>query len=205
VLHLAAFAIWEAKFAKNPILPFDIWTTPSFSVMILAALFTFMGVGIVIWYITLWNQQIRHYTLFLNGAAYAPLAVGGAVAAVLSAQAVRYLPAQYLMAIGSLASCVSLILVATMPEHQTYWAQVFPALIVLAFDPDFLFTAAQIIASNSVKKSQQGVAGSLIGTILSYGLSTRLGFTGTVEVYTNNDRKDPARGYRNAQYLGTRT
>ena len=89
-----------------------------------------------------------------------------------------------------------------MPEQQTYWAQVFPDLIFTAFGPDFLFTASQIIASNTVKRHQQGIADSFIGTVLSYGLSTGLGFAGTVESYTNDEGKDPVRGYRNALYLG---
>jgi MFS family permease len=170
--------------------------------MILTAFFAFMSVAILVWYISVWNLQVRHYTLLLNGATYAPLAVCGAFAAIISAKVIRYLPAEYILAIGSLASCVGLILIATMPEQQTYWAQVFPAFIFTAFGPDFLFTAAQIIASNTVKRHQQGIAGSVIGTILSYGLSTGLGFAGTVEAYTSDHGQDPVQGYRNALYLG---
>ncbi|KAK2021798.1 MFS general substrate transporter [Colletotrichum zoysiae] len=202
ILHIAAFAVWEAKFAKDPILPFDIWKAPSFGWMTVSAFFTCMAVGIIIWYISLWNLQIRHYSLFLNAAGFATLAVCGAIAAILSAFAIRHLAAQYIMAIASLASAAALVLVCTMPEQQTYWAQVFPALILTALGPDFIFTASQIIASNTVKRSQQGIAGSVIGTIVSYGLSTGLGFAGTVEVYTNSHGKNPVQGYRNAMYLG---
>lgn len=161
-----------------------------------------MGVGMVIWYIAAWNENIRGYSIFLASASFLPLAICGALAAVLSAVAIRYIAAEYLMAIGSLASCVALILIATMPEQQIYWAQAFPAILIVSLGPDFLFTAAQIIASLTVKRKQQGIAGSLIGTILSYGLSTGLGFSGTVEHYTNNDGKNLAQGYRNGLYLG---
>jgi hypothetical protein len=60
---------------------------------------------------------------------------------------------------------ISNLLLATMPEKQTYWAQVFPATILMAFCLDFVYTAAQIIASNSVRRSQQGVAASLNTTL----------------------------------------
>ncbi|KAL2822271.1 MFS general substrate transporter [Aspergillus cavernicola] len=202
ILHFVAFGIWESKFAKDPILPFHIWSAPSFGPMILAAFLAFMSVGIVIWYITVWNLEVRHYSLLSNSAAYATLAVCGVLAAIISAKVIPYLPAEYILAIGSLASCVSSILIATMPAQQVYWAQVFLAMIFTAFGPDFLFTAAQIIASNTVKRHQQGIAGSLIGTLLSYGLSTGLGFAGTVEAYTNNNGQNQIRGYRNALYLG---
>jgi MFS family permease len=202
ILLLVLFMVWEWKFASEPILPLNIWTAPSFGVMILSAFLTFMGVGITIWYISQYNRTLRHYTPLSGAAAWMTLTVGGAVAAIMSAKAVPRLPAQYIMAIGSLCTTISLILVVTQPEQQIYWKQMFPALIFLSFGPDFLFTASQIIASNTVKRSQQGIAGSLIGTLLSYGLSTGLGFAGTVEVYTNDGGSDVIKGYRNALYLG---
>jgi hypothetical protein len=202
VLHFTAFIIWEWKFAKQPILPFDIWVAPSFAAMVTVTFFIFMAVGIGIWYITIWNSEIRGYTLFANGGAFATLAVCGAIAAVASGKIIRYIPAEYIMATGGLASVVSLTLVATQPPQQTYWAQTFPALIVMALGPDFTFTAAQIIASNAVKRKHQGIAGSLIGTLASYGLSTGLGFAATVEAYTSDGGRDEIAGFRHALYLG---
>lgn len=200
--HFALFVIWEYKFAKEPVLPSSIWNSTSFAAVTVSAFLSFMGVGICIWYITAWNIFLRHYTIFAAAAAYVPLAICGSCAAILSAQAIRYIAAQYILAIGSVATAASLILIATMPEQQTYWAQVFPAMILCAFGPDFLFTAAQIIASTTVKRQQQGIAGSLIATLLSYGLATGLGFAGTVEHYTNDGGRNLVRGYRNALYLG---
>ena len=51
-------------------------------------------------------------------------------------------------------------------------------------------------------RAHQGVAGSLVGTLLTYGMSTGLGFAGTVEVYTNDGGKNVLKGYRSAAYLG---
>lgn len=48
----------------------------------------------------------------------------------------------------------------------------------------------------------QGVAGSLIGTLLGYGLSTGLGIAGTVEVNTNDNGNNLLKGYHSAAYLG---
>jgi hypothetical protein len=199
---LGSFVVWEWRFAREPILPLSIFKAPTFAAMVGAAFLTFMAIGIVIWYITVINITIRHYTIFSDAASYATLAVCGACAAMLSALFVRILPAQAIMIIGSLASGAALILVATSPAQQSYWAQFFPALILTAFGPDFLFTASQIVASNSVSREQQGVAGSLIGTLLTYGLSTGLGFAGTVDVYTNDHGRNPLAGHRHALWLG---
>jgi hypothetical protein len=71
----------------------------------------------------------------------------------------------------------------------------------MALCPDFIYTAAQIIATNSVKRREQGIAGSLISLLLLYSASLGLGFAGTVESETNEDGMAIVRGYRGALYL----
>jgi MFS family permease len=202
ILHLVAFILWEWKVAKEPILPLTIWTAPSFGLVVLVSFLSIMAVGVLVWYITLYNQVLRHYTIFASAATYATLAVMGTVAAFASSYAIPRLPAQFILAIGSTASCVACILVATTPAQQVYWAQIFPALIFTAFGPDFIFTATQIIASNTVRRDQQGIAGSLMGTVLAYSLSTGVGIAGTVEAYTNDKGRNILQGYRSALYFG---
>ena len=106
------------------------------------------------------------------------------------------------MALGCLAILIAQVLIATMPEQQSYWAQVFPATILSAFCPDFIFTAAQIIACNSVKRHEQGIAGSLVGVLQVYATSTGLGFAGIVETHTDDHGSLPVKGYRSALYFG---
>jgi MFS family permease len=115
---------------------------------------------------------------------------------------VPHLPAQAIIGIGCTAMLTCSILLATTPIEQTYWAMLFPALIIVSFTADLIFASSQIIASNAVDRAHQGVAGSLVGTLLTYGMSTGLGFAGTAEVYTNNGGKNVPRGYRSASYLG---
>jgi MFS family permease len=120
---------------------------------------------------------------------------------VVSAWLIPRLQAQYILAIGVLGVMVALILLGTMPAQQSYWPQAFPALAIVGCGPDFVLTAAQIITSNSVRRHEQGVAGSLIGVLQTYGLSTGLGFAGTVESYINDGGADPVKGYRGAIFL----
>jgi MFS family permease len=109
--------------------------------------------------------------------------------------------AQWILGFGALAVAISSIILTTMPPQQTYWAQVFPATILMALCPDFIYTAAQIIVTNSVKRREQGVAGSLISLLLLYSASLGLGFAGTVESETNEDGMAFVCGYRGALYL----
>jgi MFS family permease len=70
---------------------------------------------------------------------------------------------------------------------------------------DMSFPAATLILSNAVSREHQGVAASLINTVVNYSISLGLGFAGTVEVHvTKGDRtfNDTLHGYRGALYTG---
>lgn len=65
------------------------------------------------------------------------------------------------------------------------------------------FPAATVYLSNSVSREQQGVAASLVSTIVNYSISLGLGFAGTVEVNVRHgDSPDEVlKGYRGALYI----
>jgi MFS family permease len=66
------------------------------------------------------------------------------------------------------------------------------------------FPAATIILSNAVSKRHQGIAASLVNTVVNYSISLALGFAGTAEVHVNNGgqtKGDVLRGYRGALYV----
>jgi MFS family permease len=201
LLHFGLFLVWEAKYATNPILPFNIWKAPSFGILMLSLFFAFMSIGIFIWYATVMLYTLRHFSPVMVGVSYLPLTILGAGAAFASGWLVSRLPAQLILGVGCVFSIAGNVLIATSPADQIYWAQFFPAMICVSFTVDLIFAASQIIASNAVPRRYQGAAGSLVGTLLLYGLSTGLGFAGTVEAYTNRGGQDLLRGYRGAEYL----
>lgn len=67
---------------------------------------------------------------------------------------------------------------------------------------DMSFPAATIILSNHVPKRHQGIAASLVTTVVNYSISWGLGIAGTVEVHVNKGGADELAGYRGAWYSG---
>lgn len=160
-----------------------------------------MSLGIYFWYMNVYMITIRGDSLIKVGVQYLPLTIVGCANAFFAAWLVPRVPAQVIISIGCLAMTTINVLLATIPEKLTYWAMAFPAMFLSAFTIDLIVTSAQIITSNTVSMKHQGVAGSLVGTLLSYGMSTGLGIAGTVEVNTFDDGKDILKGYHCAAYL----
>ena len=64
------------------------------------------------------------------------------------------------------------------------------------------FPAATLLLSNLMAKEHQGVAGSLVNTVVNYSISIALGIAGTIEVHVDSTGDDLLKGYRAAWYLG---
>ena len=67
---------------------------------------------------------------------------------------------------------------------------------------DMSFPASTVILSDSMPKEHQGLAASLVNTVVNYSISIGLGIGGTVEVNVNRGNRDLLRGYRGAWYTG---
>ena len=100
------------------------------------------------------------------------------------------------------AFAVGMILLATMPVRQTYWAQTFVSVIVTCWDMDLSFPSGVIVLSNSMPEEYRGLVPSLVNTVVNYSISVGLGMAGTVESHVNEGGRNALKGYRGAWYLG---
>lgn len=201
-VFLGLFYVWESRFAQAPILPMDIFKAPSFLALIFVVLGTYMAFSISSFYIVAWQQNIRNWSVMDIALGWIPFIFGATFAVGLAAWLIPRLEAQWIMAIGITSALIADILLATQPEQQVYWAQTFPAVLFGSMCPDFIYVAAQVIASNSVKKSEQGAAGSLVGTLNLYGNSLGLGFAGTIESQLHKNGASTVLSYRAALFFG---
>ncbi|KAL2838652.1 MFS general substrate transporter [Aspergillus pseudoustus] len=203
ILLLALFIAWErSTYAPEPIMPLAAFKAPSFNALILVVLFIYMSVGISLWYMVAWQQLVRNWTVLSVAVGWIPYGVGASLAVLLAAWLVTvWKEAQHILALGCLASFAASALLASMPEQQSYWRQIFPATVLGSLSPDFVFVAAQIIASGSVSKREQGVAGSLVGTLNLYGNSLGLGFAGTIEASISASGGEQVAGFRAALWF----
>jgi hypothetical protein len=64
------------------------------------------------------------------------------------------------------------------------------------------FPSATILLSNSMLPEHQGIAASLVNTVVNYSISIGLGLAGTVESQVNSGGADVLKGYRGAWYMG---
>lgn len=204
ILLFPVFFWIELKVADKPLIPFDALSMDVTFVMICEAC-GWAAFGIFIYYFIQMLQQLRYTSPLLTMAQLCPVTISGFLAAITTGHVISRIGPGWVMFISMLAFLTGSIIVATMPIHQTYWAQSFVVTLIIPWGMDMSFPAGTLIMSNAVEKRHQGMAASLVNTIVNYSISIGVGIAGTVETHVNNGGQtvqDELRGYRGAMYVG---
>ena len=203
VLLLAGFFVAESK-VTHPLIPTDVLTRQT--ALALACIACAWGAfGIWIFYLFQMLLFLRRLTPLLAFAQFSPAMISGLVAAVLTGYLIsKGVTVAIIMFFAMCAFLASSLLLATMPVDQTYWAQTFVCFVIAPFGMDMSFPAATIMFSTSVPRHHQGMAASLVTTVINYSISLALGIAGTVVAYTSPGQSDAAltTAVHNAAFLG---
>jgi MFS family permease len=200
-LFACAFFFVELRVVSDPLIPFHAFTSDVCFVLGCISC-GWASFGIWVYYLWVFLTQLRGSSPLLATAQISPLAISGGVAAIGTGFALSRVRPAIIMTVAMCAFLVGNILIGTAPVDQTYWAQPFVCTLIIPFGMDMSFPAATVILSNAVEKKHQGIAASLINTIVNYSISLGLGFAATVEVYTTDGSSNVTEtGLRHAYYM----
>lgn len=203
-LFFAAFIYYEVAMSPQPLIPFETLNTDVCFILGCVAC-GWSSFGIWVFYIWRFLEDIRGITPLLAAAQFVPPAPSGLAASLVTAYLMGKAKPGWIMFIALSAFTLGSILMAISPVDQTYWALTFVSLLVMPWGMDMSFPAATVILSDAVGRRNQGVAASLVTTVVNYSISIGLGIAGTVEVHINNGGltfDDKLKGYHAAQYTG---
>ncbi|EMG49807.1 hypothetical protein SBY92_004793 [Candida maltosa Xu316] len=162
--------------------------------------------GIWLFYTFRWSLIVDGDNAIMSAVKNIPCGPVGVIAAIGTAILLSKIPSSFVLLIAMTAFLVGIILMGTRPVGQIYWAQKFVSMLIQPIGMDMSFPAACILLSSTLPRRQQGIAGSLVSTIVNYSISIGLGFAGTVEYYTTRN-KEPSMsttilGIRNGFRMG---
>ncbi|KAI1323638.1 major facilitator superfamily transporter [Xylariaceae sp. FL0255] len=201
VLLAGVFAFVEVKVATKPLLPFDIINgVVAFVLGVVACGWASFGIWVL--YLIQILEEVRGLSPVLTTGWLSPLPVVGVIAAGITGALLGPLQVRppVVMTLALAAFTIGITLIATVPPHQIYWGQIFVCTIVIPFGMDMSFPAATLILSNAVKKQHQGVAASLVNTVVNYSISLAVGIATTVETHVAHG--DALTGFRGGLYVG---
>lgn len=199
LLIIAFFPI--EKRTTHPIVPVAEIDENATWILLIEAL-AWSSFGILCYYSINFAIRIRGKSMLTAAAYLAPVPPAGLAASIITSVLLTkgLMSPPMILAFSLVWFCVGNVVLATMPVNQTYWRDIFWAYLLSPFGMDMSFPAGTLILSDLLPAERQGIAASLIATIVYYSQSLGLGIAGIVETKVANG--SVVEGYRGAWYLG---
>ncbi|KAJ9416475.1 major facilitator superfamily domain-containing protein [Fusarium oxysporum] len=201
VLSLLAAVYIETRVAVHPLLPASIFTTPCMSPLLLALFLLYGTWGIFSVYGTLYFQNIMSASPLQVVAWYVPLGVAGLIFSIIEGFILHLVPGRVLLIISGLGAVGSQLLIALIPPGGSYWAWVFPAVIFSTIGIDLSTILMTVFVTTTFPTAQQGLAGSVINSVLQLGVAFVLALTDIIQSATV-DEAGLARSYKKTFWFG---
>jgi EmrB/QacA subfamily drug resistance transporter len=167
-LAIVSFVVIEFR-SKAPLLPMRIFRLRTLSGSNVAAFLLAASVFSQFFLLTLYMQEVLHYSALETGVAYVALtlAIIG-FSAVAQGLATR-VGIRKVLPVGMLMSAAGLVLYARLPVDGHYFWDLFPAFLLSGIGLALAFVPASIGGLTGVKQADAGIASGLINTSQQIG------------------------------------
>jgi EmrB/QacA subfamily drug resistance transporter len=185
VTALAAGTVLLALFVavelvrQQPMLEFGLFRSPAFTGASLAAFGFGASLFSMFLYITLYLQNILHYSPFQAGLRFLPLTLLVLLAAPISGRLTARVPLRFLLALGGALTAVGLGL-ATRVQADSRWTVLLPGFIVAGLGSGVFNPPRVSAAVGTVPEEKVGVGSGVNNTALQVGLAAGIAALGAV-------------------------
>jgi EmrB/QacA subfamily drug resistance transporter len=180
VLLLIAFVVIELR-TSDPLMPFSIFRLRTLRGANIVGLLIGMSLFSMFFFISLYLQDVMHYTPIKTGIAYLPLAGGIIVSAGIASQLVTRVGFKIPLTIGMILIAAGLIWFAQVPApHGAYLSDILGPSLLAAVGLGFAFVPVTIAAVTGTEPQEAGLASGLINTSQQVGGALGLAILATV-------------------------
>jgi MFS family permease len=200
ILSIFFFIEFHPSLTSHPLIPLATLSLDTCFVLVCIAC-GWATFSIWIFYIWEFLERLRTLSPLVAAAQFSPAALSGLLAAVSTGFLLSKTTPQVVMVLSMCAFFTGTTIIATTPVDQIYWAQAFFSIVVMPWGMDMSFPSATILLSSKVGAENQGVAMSLVNTVVNYSISIGLGLAGTVQSRADKDGTQLLKGFRAAWYF----
>jgi EmrB/QacA subfamily drug resistance transporter len=165
---VGAFVVIELR-SKAPLLPMRIFRLRTLTASNISGLLLAAAVFSQFFLLTLYMQQVLHYSALQTGVAYVALTLTIIGFSGVSQALATRLGIRGVLSVGLALSAVALVLYARLPVDGHYFWDLFPAFIISGVGLALAFVPMSIGALTGVSQDDAGVASGLINTSQQIG------------------------------------
>ncbi|MEI8104261.1 MAG: MFS transporter [Actinomycetes bacterium] len=165
---LAAFLVIESR-SRHPLMPFSIFRVRTVAGANLIGLLLGAVTFANFFALTLYVQQVLHYSVLKTGVAFVATAGSAVLWAGLAQLLVTKLGPKTVMAFGFVALTAGMVWYAQIPAHASFASDLLPGYLLVGLGIPFTWIPVSIAALAGVNAHEAGLASGLISTAQQVG------------------------------------
>ncbi|MFR9776114.1 MFS transporter [Micromonospora sp. MS34] len=154
------------------------------------------------YFLTLYTQQVLHYSAVRTGLAFLPINVGIGVMATVAGRLMTRVPPRLLAAPGLLVAAAGAIWLSTLTPHSSYLGTLMPAMFVLSLGLGATFVPLTLGAVRGVDVCDSGIASAVLNTGQQIGGALGVATLAALAQSITNDRLGLAGGRGSGRPVG---
>lgn len=162
IVLLILFVIIETR-TREPLIPFRLFRLRSLTGAALTATIFSASFGTLYYFLTLYTQEVLHYTAVQSGLSFLPLTLSALLGAKLINKMISTIGVAGTIAGGMGLGAIGFMLLTGLSETGSAWG-IIPGMVIIGLGQAFVFTTMYIAGSSNIHMNEQGLASSIVST-----------------------------------------
>jgi EmrB/QacA subfamily drug resistance transporter len=176
---LVGFVFWEDR-QKDPMIPLSFFRRRAFDVAVVSiALVGFAMFGII-YFITLYMQNVRGYTALESGVRTLPMTVMVMLIAPLAGRLSARIGPRPLMVCGMFVMSLGLFSLTRLTIDSSYWTVIFPSFVFVGAGVSMSMPTTTGVAMGSVDPARAGIASGVVNSSRQVGGALGVAVLGSI-------------------------
>ncbi|MFU8850833.1 MFS transporter [Micromonospora sp. SL1-18] len=190
---LALFLFTQLR-NRNPMLPLHLLRDRSRAGSYGTIFLVGAGMFGTFYFLTLYTQQVLHYSAVKTGLAFLPINVGIGITATVAGRLMSKVPPRLVAAPGLVVAAIGAIWLSTLTPHSSYLGTLMPAMFVLSLGLGATFVPLTLGAVRGVDDGDSGIASAVLNTGQQIGGAFGVATLAALAASLTNDRLGLADG-----------
>ncbi len=160
---LGAFIIVEIK-SEQPLMPIRIFLLPGIAAANLVCTFLSAALVAMNLVLTLYFQQVLHYSPFMTGLAFLPHGLAASYAGPWGGRLANKVGQKTVLVGGTMVVLLCMGLLSLISTGDTYWIHIMPATVLMSFGLMPAFITLTLLATSGSKPEDHGLVSGIVST-----------------------------------------
>jgi EmrB/QacA subfamily drug resistance transporter len=170
----------------NPLVPLSIFRIKGLAAADVTQIIAMAGFYSMFFFVTLYMQNVLHFSATRAGASYIPVTVGVAISAGVCSKLFVRTGTRPIMVAGALLAAGGVYWLSRIPVHGSYLTDLLPGLMIMSIGLGAVFVGVQTAANAGVPPDKAGLAAALINASFQLGAALGLAIFSAVATSRTN-------------------